>query len=131
MTTKFHSLRRSATSGILLVGGGAIAVATWVSGDHGLAVGLVVFYVIAAGIAYVWSGRDTDVAAIMRWDGDERQFGIDREANVITAHAMGIAAIIGAIVNTAVNGDPGGYGVICFVGGVTYVVSLVVLRRRR
>jgi len=131
MTTKTRVLRRSATAGILLVGGGALAAATWVGGDHGLAVGLVVFYVVAAGTAYLWSRRDTDVAAIMRWEGDERQFGIDREANVISAHAMGIAAIIGAIVNTAVNGDPGGYGVICFVGGVTYAVALVVLRRRR
>ena len=42
-------LRRSATPGILLVGGGGLAVATWVGGDHGLAVGLIVFYVLASG----------------------------------------------------------------------------------
>jgi len=104
MTTKTRprGLRRLGTAGVLLVGGGALAVATWVGGDHGLAVGLVVFYVLAAGIAYVWSGRDTDVAAI-----------------------------IGAVINTAVNGDPGGYGVVCFFGGVTYAVAIVVLRRRR
>jgi hypothetical protein len=102
-----------------------------VGGDHGLAVGLVAFYVLAAGIAYVWSGRDTDVAAIMRMSGDERQYRIDRDANAITAQAMGVAAIIGAVINTAANGDPGGYGVICFVGGVTYTVAILVLRRRR
>jgi hypothetical protein len=126
-----HTLRHNATAGILLVGGGALAAATWVGGDHGLAIGLVNFYILTAGFAYVWSRRDTDVAAIMRWDGDERQFGIDREANVITAHVMGVAAIIGAIINTAATGDPGGYGVICFVGGLTYFVAITVLRRRR
>ena len=40
----------------------------------------------------------------MRWDGDERQFGIDREASRHHAlEAMGVAGIIGAIINTAVN----------------------------
>ena len=45
--------------------------------------------------------------------------------------AMALAAIVGTIVSTARNGgDPGGYGVICFVGGVTYAVSLFVLKRK-
>ena len=51
---------------MLAIGGGALAVATWIGGEHGLAVGLVVFYAIATLIAFLWSGRDTDVAAIMR-----------------------------------------------------------------
>ena len=57
---------RSRTAGVLAIGGGALAVATWIGGEHGLAVGLVVFYAVATLIAYLWSGRDTDVAAIMR-----------------------------------------------------------------
>ena len=44
---------------------------------------------------------------------------------------MGVAAIIGAVINTAVNGDPGWLRRICFAGGVTYAVAIVVLRRRR
>jgi hypothetical protein len=44
---------------------------------------------------------------------------------------MTAAAIIGALVSAARNhGDIGGYGVICFVGGVTYALSLPVLNRR-
>ena len=67
----------------------------------------------------------------MRVGGDERQRGLDRDATAITGVVMSLAAIIGAVVETARNLDPGAYGVMCVVGGVTYCVSLVALRRRR
>ena len=45
---------------------------------------------------------------------------------------MAVAAIVGAIISVARNsGDPGGYGVICVVGGVSYALSLAILKRRR
>jgi len=67
----------------------------------------------------------------MRVDGDERQRHIDRDATALSGLAMGFTAIAGAIVSAAVNhGDIGGYGIICFIGGVTYAVSLFILRRR-
>ena len=114
-----------------MVGGGGLAAATWVAGDHGLTIGLIVFYAVAAVAAYIWSGRDSDVGAIMRAGGDERQRRLDRDATALSGLAMIAAAIIGAIVSAARNhGDIGGYGIICFVGGVTYAVSLLVLKRR-
>jgi hypothetical protein len=122
--------RRAATSAVLLVGGGAIATATWISGEHGFAVGLAVFYVVAAVIAWLWSGGKGDVAAIMRAGGDERQRGLDRDATTIAGYAMVIAAIAGTVVQVARGESPGGYGVMCVVGGVTYVVALLVLQRR-
>ena len=123
---------RSWTAAVLVVGGGALAAATWIGGEHGLSVGLVIFYGIAATIAYVWSGRDSDVAAIMRAGGDERQRRLDHDATALAGLAMGATAIIGAIVEAARNhGDLGGYGVICAVGGIAYVVALVVLKRRQ
>jgi hypothetical protein len=67
----------------------------------------------------------------MRAGGDERQRRLDRDAMALAGLAMGTAAIIGAIISAAVNhGNIGGFGVICFVGGVSYVISLLVLRRR-
>jgi hypothetical protein len=122
---------RGATASVLLVGGGAIAAGTWVSGDHGFAVGLVGFYVIVAAVAYVWSGGRGDVAAIMRAGGDERQRTIDRDATAIMGLAMGLAAVIGVIVQAARHGDAGAFAVLCFVGGVSYILGLAVLRRRR
>jgi hypothetical protein len=122
---------RWATAAVLLVGGGGLAAATWVGGDHGLALGLVVFYVVAALAAYAWSGRDGDVAAILRSGGDERQRRLDLDATALAGLAMGVTAVIGAVVSAARNGgDIGQFGVICVVGGVSYVVSLAVLRRR-
>jgi hypothetical protein len=122
---------RTASAAILVLGGGALAVATWLGGDHVLSIGLIVFYGLAAGLAYLWAGRDSDVGAIMRVGGDERQRRLDRDATALSGLAMGLAAIVGAIVSAARNhGDIGGYGLICFVGGVTYVLSLSILKRR-
>lgn len=114
-----------------LVGlGGAVSAATWVSGDHGFAVAMGVFYAVAALVTYVVSGGDNDFAAIMRTDGDERQRGLDREATRLSGLAMGGFAIAGTIVQLARGEDPGGFVWTCTVGGIAYVVALVVLRRR-
>jgi hypothetical protein len=131
MRTDWRMLRRGASAGVLVVGGGGVAIATWISGEHGLAIGLVAIYAMAALIAYIWSGGRGDVAAILRVGGDERQRGMDRDATAITGLVVVLAAIIGTIIQTARSADPGAYGVICAVGGITYAISLFALRRRR
>jgi hypothetical protein len=131
MTTATGTGHRAAAAAVLVVGGGAVAAASWVSGDHGLAVGLVAFYVVAATAAFVWAGGKGDVAAILRAGGDERQRGLDRDATAITGLVMSTAAIAGAVIQTARSADPGAYGVMCVVGGITYTISLILLRRRR
>ena len=131
MTSATRSGHRVASAAVLVVGGGALAVASWVGGDHGFAVALVAFYIAAAAVAFVWSGGTGDVAAIMRVGGDERQRGLDRDATAITGLAMSAAAIVGTIIQTARGADASAYALMCLVGGVTYCVSLVALRRRR
>jgi hypothetical protein len=131
MTTATPTGHRGVTAAVLVIGGGAVAAATWASGDHGLAVGLVAIYAVAAVVAYVWSGGRGDIAAIMRVGGDERQRGIDRDATAITGLVMVFAALTGAVIQTARSADPGAYGVMCAVGGITYSVSLIALRHRR
>lgn len=122
---------RGASTAILGVGGGALAAATWIGGDHILSIGLIVFYALAGAGAYLWAGRDSDVGAIMRVGGDERQRHLDRDATALSGLAMGCTAIVGAIVTAARDhGDIGGYGLVCFVGGISYAVSLFVLQRR-
>lgn len=122
---------RGAAAAVLAVGGGALAAATWIGGEHILSIGLIAFYVLATGLAYLWAGRESDVGAILRVGGDERQRRLDRDANALSGLAMGLTAIVGTIVSAARNhGDIGGYGLICFVGGVTYALSLFVLKRR-
>ena len=131
MTAVRTAGHRTAATAILVVGGGALAVATWIAGEPVVAIGLVVFYALAGGVAYVWAGRDSDIGAIMRAGGDERQTRLDRDATALSGLAMALAAIVGAIVSTARNGgNPGAFGVICVVGGITYALGLVVLKRR-
>jgi hypothetical protein len=122
---------RGATAAVLLVGGGALAAGVWLGGDPALALGLVGFYLIAALVAYLWAGRDSDVAAIMRLGGDERQRGMDRDATAAAGAAMVVAAVVGAVVEAARHhGNPGAYGVMCVVGGTAYIASLLFYRRR-
>jgi hypothetical protein len=123
--------RRAASAAVLLVLGGLIAAATWVGGDHGFAIGLVVFYVVASLVAWVVSGGTSDVAAIMRVGGDERQRVIDREATAVAGYAMVAVAITGTIVQLARGEDPGVFAWMCTVAGVAYVIALGVLRARR
>jgi hypothetical protein len=131
MTHAKTSGHRTASTAVLVLGGGALAAATWAGGDHMLSIGLIAFYVIAAGLAYLWAGRDSDVGAILRVGGDERQRRLDRDATAVSGLAMGLAAVVGATISAARNnGDIGGYGLICFVGGAAYVLSLFILQRR-
>jgi hypothetical protein len=84
MTNARLTGHRGASAAVLAVGGGGLAAATWVAGDHGLAIGLVAFYAVASVAAYIWSGRDSDVGTIMRAGGDERQRRLDRDATALS-----------------------------------------------
>ena len=114
----------------LLVPGGAIAVATWVGGQHGWAVGIGIFYAICSLVVYVWSGQRGDVAALLRVDGDERQRQLDLGAMAIAGLAMTLCCIVGVIVDLARGGSGGPWAALCAVGGITYAIALAVIRRR-
>ena len=131
MSSILHSGRRGATSTVLVVAGGALAVATWIGGQHGLALGLLVFYAVCAAGAYAWAGRDSDAAAALRSGGDERQRRLDRDATAIAGLVMVTVAIVGGIVSAATdNGNIGIFGVFAAVGGASYAIAFVVLSRR-
>jgi hypothetical protein len=131
MTRTIFKGHRGVAAALLLGGGLAVAAATWVSGYHSWAIGVLAIYIVFGGIAFAWAGRSGDVAAILRGGADERQRGLDRDATAITGLVMSIAAIIGGIIEIARTGNPGVYGLFCVVGGVTYAASLFLLRRKR
>ena len=122
--------RRLATA-MTLIGGGGLAAATWISGDHGWAIGIAAAYLVLAGVTYVWSGRSGDIAVTLRAGGDERQRGLDRDALALSAQATTVVAVVGAIVQIARTGDPGVYGLLCAVSGLTYAGGLLAFRLRR
>lgn len=121
---------RFASAAVLAVGGGAVAAATWVSGNRAWAIATTAVYALAAVAAYLWAGRSGDVAAILRAGGDERQRTMDRNATAITGLAVIVVSLVGAVVSLARTGNPGDFGLVCLVAGVAYSVSLFVLRRR-
>jgi hypothetical protein len=123
--------RRGASAGLLLIGGGAVAAATWVSGDHGWAIAALAIYAVLAAVLYVWAGRSGDFAALLRVSGDERQRGLDRDATAIMGLVMSAVAVVGAIIEIGRTGNPGVYGLFCVVAGVVYASALFALRRRR
>lgn len=130
MTATVRRGRRLATTAVLVVFGGALAAATWASGDHGTAIGLVVFYAVASVIAYIWSGGSGDVAAIMRVAGDERQKRIDMQATYWAGIAATMFSLLAVIVQTARGEDAMPYALVCGVGGFGYMISLAVVRWR-
>ncbi|MDQ1709133.1 MAG: hypothetical protein QOG49_518 [Frankiaceae bacterium] len=121
---------RAASTAVLAVGGSALAVATWFNGDHGLAVALTIFYVAGSAIAWIWSGRSGDVAAIMRAGGDERQRTLDLRATAYSSFAAVMFALTAAVVQTARGENALPYLLVCGVAGAAYVVALAILRRR-
>jgi hypothetical protein len=122
---------RAASMAVLLVGGGAVAIAAWVGGHPGVAVAVIGAYVVLAIVAFVWSGGHGDVAAILRSGGDERQRAMDLRAAAGAAYCTALFALGGAVVSIArTGGDPGAYGVVCLVFGISYGVALAVLRSR-
>jgi hypothetical protein len=131
MTDTIRRGHRGAAAAVLLVGGVAVAVATWANGQYGWSIGILTLYAALAAGAFVWAGRRSDVGALLRADGDERQRGLDRDATAMTGLVLSLVAVVGAVVEIARTGDPGVYGLFCVVGGVVYAVSLAVLRRRR
>lgn len=128
--TRTSPRRRLATVAVLGVGGGALTVGTWVGGQRGFAVGLGAAYLVFMAIAYVWSGGTGDVAAIMRVSGDERQRALDHRATATSGYAMALFCIGGCVVSLARGGDGSPWSLVCAVGGISYVVSLAVLRFR-
>ena len=97
---------RGLSAAILLIGGGAVAGAAWAGGHPG-------------------------VAAIMRGGSDERQRAMDLRATAAAGSVTALFTVVAAIVNIArTGGDPGAYGAVCVVFGISYGVALAVVRRR-
>jgi hypothetical protein len=81
MTAKTSTTARThATTGMLAVLGAAITGATWVGGEHGLAIALAGLDVLSFAGSCLWSRGTGNVAAIIRLSGDERQRLIDIRA---------------------------------------------------
>jgi hypothetical protein len=105
-------------------------VASWVGGEHSLAIMLGIFYAVACVGSYLWTRGHGDVAAIMRLSGDERQRLIDVRATAIAGMITLAFCVGGAIVDLARGGTGNPWALICAVGGASYALTVAVLIRR-
>lgn len=122
--------KRLMTPGILIVGGGAMAVGAWLGDEAGLAIGLAVLTVAGAVVGYIWAGGRGDTAAILRGAGDERQRLLDLYAVAFAAIVMILLCIAGAVIDLARGGNGDPWALICGTGGVAYAVGFAFVRRR-
>jgi hypothetical protein len=115
---------------VLSVGLGIVVFAAqWVGGDPGS--GLVSLAIMTGFGALILLGGRSETIRGLRGDGrDERFRQIDIHATALAGLAVIIAVIIASIVELARGHGPGPYGWLAAIGGITYLVAIVVFRIR-
>ena len=106
-----------------------VFAAQWIGGDPGS--GLVSFGILAGFGALILLGGRSETIRGLRGDGrDERFRMIDIHATALAGLAVILAIIVAFIVELAKghNGNP--YGWLGAIGGLTYLVAIVIFRIR-
>jgi hypothetical protein len=106
-----------------------VFAAQWIGGDPGS--GLVSFGIMAGFGALILLGGRSETIRGLRGDGrDERFHMIDIHATALAGLAVILAIIVAFIVELAKghNGDP--YGWLGAIGGLTYLIAIIVFRIR-
>ena len=106
-----------------------VFAAQWIGGNPGS--GLESLAIMTAFGALILLGGRSETIRGLRGDGrDERFRNIDIHATALSGIAMGLAVIVGSLVEFARGHGPGVYGWIAAIGGVTYLAAIVVFRIR-
>jgi hypothetical protein len=85
---------------------------------------------LAYGAGLVLLSRRSEVAAILRDDGrDERRAAINLRASALTLNVLVVLAPTMAFIELGQGRDPGAWGTICTVGGVTYIAGVIFFSR--
>ena len=115
--------------GFSLFLGALIFAAFAIGGD--VAEGAYAFAVMAAVAALFFFGRRSETLQGLGGPGrDERWAMIDIQATALTGFVL-ILVLIGAWLYEIADGRDGSpYGLLCAVGGLSYVLSVALLRRR-
>jgi hypothetical protein len=122
--------RRFLVPATMAIGGSALAIATWIGQGVGGAVAIEITTAVATVGYFVLGGRDSDFGAIFGSRPDERQANIDLRATAFTGMALILLAIGGVIVTTAMGRLVWPFMLFAVVGGVAYVVGLLIFRHR-
>ena len=125
-----HNLVFWVTPAVAVLAGVAYLVSSALGGHPALGVVLMAFMLAFAAVLVLVAQHSETIRGLMD-HRDERIAGIDLRATAFTGVVLTIAIIAGAIVDL----EHGRYGTpytwLAVVGGLTYVVSVVVLRVRQ
>ena len=109
--------------------GTVVFAAQWIGGDPGS--GLVSFGILAGFGALILLGGRSETIRGLRGDGrDERFRMIDIHATALAGLAVILAIIVAFIVELAKGHSGNPYGWLGAIGGLTYLVAVVVFRIR-
>ena len=109
---------------------GAVVFGAQAIGGHAGS-GLVSFGIMAAvGAVFLFGGRSETIRGL-RGDGrDERFHRMDVNATAFAGTIVIFAVIVAVVVELAKGKDPGPYGWLAAVGGLSYIVAIVAIRLR-
>jgi predicted membrane channel-forming protein YqfA (hemolysin III family) len=86
---------------------------------------------LAYGGLLVGLSRRSEVAAVLRGHSrDERRAFIDLRATAVAAYAMIVACLVVVFVDLARGLNPGAWGTIAVVGGVSYLAGVILFSQR-
>lgn len=110
---------------IMLVGGPVIAVAGYGWGSL-LRLGPVI--IVSAAGCYVWSGRDSDSAAMIRYQVDERQAYRQLKILALVGRVMGIGAAVAYLAAIAAKATLWPFAIFLGLFGVATLAGWVIYR---
>jgi len=109
--------------------GVVVFAAQWIGGDPGS--GLISLAIMAGFGALILLGGRSETIRALRGDGrDERFRTIDIHATALAGLAVILAIIVAFIVDLAKGHSGNPYGWLGAIGGITYLVAIVVFRIR-
>jgi len=129
-TNRSKGMTRWAVPGVALVIGVAYLVAGLV-GDNTFFGVFGLCLMVATGLVFLLIARFSETAAGLRDRRDERINAIDRDASLFSGMVLVLAVIVMFVVEIAQGKDGMPYSLLGALGGVSYLLALVVLRLRR
>ena len=115
---------------------GALVVGTVIAAagvpSYGWSGPLRIELIVVAGAVmyYVWAGRDTDYAAMLRGQADERQTLRRLKMQALVGVVMTMAAMVAFVVAFAVKAPTWPFVIFIIIPGVMYPAGFLILRER-
>ena len=112
----------------MAVGGLAVVIIGGLSQGWGSAVAALPVVILAVAGYYVWAGRDSDVAAVIRHQADERQAQLRLKTQALVGQIMSAAAVIAFLVAVATKATLWPFAILVCLPGATLFAGWLIYR---